>query len=136
MGKLKTVEGKIRYGGKFGYVPDDPWLKKDTIKENILFGLKDDPVKLKNVYDLTKLDEEIKKLSKQEETIVLEDLSNLTSVQTMKIMIARTLYMEPDIILFENTFDWFQKDDIAKAIFNNICKKYPKMTIIQTTFPK
>lgn len=66
MGKLITVEGKIRYGGKFGYIPDAPWLKKDTVKENILFGLEDDPVKLKKIYEVTMLNEEIKKLPKQE----------------------------------------------------------------------
>ena len=32
MGKLKTVDGKIRYGGKLSSIPESPWLKKDTIK--------------------------------------------------------------------------------------------------------
>lgn len=26
MGKLVTIEGKIRFGGKLGYIPESPWL--------------------------------------------------------------------------------------------------------------
>lgn len=39
MGKLKTVDGKIRYGGKLSTIMENPWLKKDSVKENVLFGL-------------------------------------------------------------------------------------------------
>jgi len=87
------------------------------------------------VYEVTKLNEEIKKLPKQQDTIVCEDVSNLTTVQTMSIAIARTLYTDPDIILLENTFDWFKDESIAKEIFDNICKEYPNITIVQTTHP-
>lgn len=67
--------------------------------------------------------------------MVLEDASNLTSIQIMSIVIARTLYMEPDIILFENTFDWFKDEKTASSIFDSICKEYPNITIIQATHP-
>ena len=74
------------------------------------------------MYEVTKLNEELKKLPKQQDTLVCEDLSNLTTGQTMSIAIARTLYTEPDIVLLENTFDWFKDEEAAKEIFDNICR--------------
>lgn len=32
------MEGECKYNGKIGYMPQNLWLKKETITNNILFG--------------------------------------------------------------------------------------------------
>lgn len=39
LGHLNLVEGNFAYGGQVGYLPKIPFLRHDTVRNNILFGL-------------------------------------------------------------------------------------------------
>lgn len=51
LGHLNLIEGSFSYGGRLGYLPKIPFLRHDTIRNNILFGLPLDEEKLKYVED-------------------------------------------------------------------------------------
>lgn len=38
LGELPRLGGFLRTSGKIGYVPQNPWLFKGSIRDNILFG--------------------------------------------------------------------------------------------------
>jgi ABC-type transport system involved in cytochrome bd biosynthesis fused ATPase/permease subunit len=41
-GILDLPSVQIVFGGKIAYVPQSPWIRNATIRENILFGNEDD----------------------------------------------------------------------------------------------
>jgi ATP-binding cassette subfamily C (CFTR/MRP) protein 1 len=55
MGNLTKIAGGIKYGGKVGYMPQKLWFQRLSVRQNILFGLPEDPRKLRNIYRLTML---------------------------------------------------------------------------------
>ena len=50
MGNLFAISGSVQYGGKIGYLPQKPWFRKASVRDNIVFGLPYDQKKLGKVY--------------------------------------------------------------------------------------
>jgi ABC-type multidrug transport system fused ATPase/permease subunit len=38
MGNLSIEKGVAQYGGKIGYMPQEIWFQRTSIRNNILFG--------------------------------------------------------------------------------------------------
>lgn len=38
IGNLNILSGEIRYGGRLGYAPQKLWFRKESVRNNILFG--------------------------------------------------------------------------------------------------
>jgi ATP-binding cassette subfamily C (CFTR/MRP) protein 1 len=91
MGNLNRIQGDIKYSGKVGYLPQKLWFRKATVKQNILFGLPFNKDKLKKIYRIVMLANELPLLTKGEETVI-KDLSNITDSQKRRIALARVLY--------------------------------------------
>jgi hypothetical protein len=65
IGHLNVIEGSINYGGKIGYLPQVPFvLRRDTFKNNVLFGEPLYQQRLQRAYDLTQLSGSLKLLEK------------------------------------------------------------------------
>lgn len=42
IGEMKRTKGEVTFGGSIAYVPQSPWIRNATVRENIVFGRKDD----------------------------------------------------------------------------------------------
>ena len=42
VGEMRKTNGEVVFGGKVAYAPQQPWILNATLRENILFGRKDD----------------------------------------------------------------------------------------------
>ena len=89
---------------QIGYVPQEIYLLDDTLKKNIALGVKDediDEIKLKKSIRLSQLTGFISSLPEGVNTKVGERGAQISGGQSQRIGIARALYNDPSIILFD-----------------------------------
>ena len=115
-----------------GYVPQNVYLTDDTIKENIIFGAK------KNKFNEEKLSEAIKSAQLSElisslenglETEVGERGIRLSGGQIQRIGIARALYHNPKILIFDESTSFLDEEN-EKNILTDIVKLKKEKTLI------
>jgi ABC-type bacteriocin/lantibiotic exporter with double-glycine peptidase domain len=129
----KNKKDKLLINGKISYVSQIPFLINDTIRNNILFYNEMDYEKYDQILSLCELKEDINLMEKKDFTIIKEKGNNLSSGQKSRINIARALYNNSDIYLFDDPLN-FLDNIIANKIFKNVFLNYLKgKTIIFVT---
>ena len=94
--KLKNLRENI------GYVSQDIFMFDGTIKENIGYpDIKLDEVKIKKAADLSQCSEFIEKLPDKYDTMIGERGQKLSAGQKQRIAIARAIYKDPPILIFD-----------------------------------
>ena len=115
-----------------GYVPQDVFILDATIKHNIAIEFDDELIdnnKLENAISLSNCKEFVSKLTDGLNTNVGERGVKLSGGQRQRIGIARALYKEPSIILFdEATSSLDEKNE--REIINSIINLKGKKTLI------
>jgi ABC-type multidrug transport system fused ATPase/permease subunit len=106
---------------KFGYVPQEPWLIDGTLRDNIVFGEEWDDDKYAQVVRVSGLIKDMMALAEGDQSD-LADLT-LTSSQKQRISLARCLYHESDIYLFEDNFEDFESG-AGMRLFTEVVKNY------------
>jgi ATP-binding cassette, subfamily B, bacterial PglK len=87
-----------------GYVPQTIFLTDDTLERNIAFGVPDyliDRSRLKKAIEMAQLQEVVEQLPQGIETIVGEKGILLSGGQRQRVGIARVLYHEREILVFD-----------------------------------
>ena len=118
-----------------GYVPQITNLLDDSIKNNICFGIIDQKIdenKLKKIIDEVELTSLIESLENGLDTIIGDQGLTLSGGQRQKIALARTLYLDPKIIIFDESTNSLDKLT-EKAFFNNILSLKKNKIIICIT---
>ena len=93
----KTVKGSI------ALTLQEPWVFSDTIRENITFGAKFDPVWFGRVVEACCLEDDIKNFVKGDGTVVGERGMTLSGGQKARISLARAVYADKDIYLLDDS---------------------------------
>ena len=117
----KECDG-IHINGKIGYAAQIPWIQNDTIRNNILFAKEFDEEKYNNILKLCELNEDLETFEGKDLTEIGEKGVNLSGGQKVRVSLARTIYNEPDIYLF---------DDPISALDANVGKKIMKNCIVK-----
>jgi ATP-binding cassette, subfamily B, bacterial PglK len=135
-GVVVSEKNKKKWQSKIGYVPQQVQLLDASIAENIAFGVdisKIDMKKIEEVSRIANLHDFVKqKLSKGYDTIVGENGARISGGQKQRIAIARSLYHDPSVIIFDeatSSLDPFNERVVLDAI-NNLQRK---ITIISIT---
>ena len=121
---------------KIGYVPQHVFLLDDTIKKNIAIGIKDEDIdnnKIDNILRDLKLNNFLsnEKIEIEDSTVYLGDSGNKVSGgQRQRIGIARALYFNPEILIFDETTSALDIDNEKKIIEIIKKNKNNKITII------
>jgi ABC-type multidrug transport system fused ATPase/permease subunit len=102
-GNIDITKIKKSWIKNLSYVQQNIFLLNDSIKNNIMFGdnKKIDIEKYNEILHLLNLDEIFKNFSNKLDTIVNIDRVNLSGGQKQLISIARALYKDTDIIIFD-----------------------------------
>jgi len=109
--ELKPQIGKCEVRGTIAYASQSPWLFSDgTIQQNILCGLDYDAQRYKKVIEATALEKDLNLLPHGDQTIVGEKGSTLSGGQKARISLARCIYIEADIYLFDDPFSAVDSD--------------------------
>ncbi|XP_021736749.1 ABC transporter C family member 3-like [Chenopodium quinoa] len=104
LGEVSKISGGLRLSGSKAYVPQSPWIQSGKIVDNILFGQKMDHEKYDRVLEACSLKKDLEILSFGDQTIIGERGINLSGGQKQRIQLARALYQDADIYLFDDPF--------------------------------
>ena len=121
------------YRSLFGYVPQDPFLFNETIKNNILWAK--DKISKKDINILLKetfCNEFIKNFREKEKKIAGERGLNISGGQRQRVALARALAIKPQILILDEPTSSLDKIS-KKYVLNSINNLRGKITIIIIT---
>ncbi|VFQ76859.1 unnamed protein product [Cuscuta campestris] len=104
LGEMPKSSGSVKICGTTAYVSQSPWIQGGKIEENILFGKKMDREKYERVLEACSLKKDLEILSFGDQTVIGERGINLSGGQKQRVQIARALYQDADIYLFDDPF--------------------------------
>lgn len=119
---LLSFSEDTSWRSKLTYVPQSIFLIDSTIKENILFGVEDtepDEERLNEVIEKAQLTNFLKKLPNGLDTKVGERGLSLSGGERQRIGLARALYRDTEIMIFDestNSLDISTEDKVIKEI--------------------
>ena len=127
-GILKVNDKKISFEqysnlNLSSYIPQDNFIAKDSIRNNIVLGNNDvfNEKHFKAVIELANLTKFIEQFKKKEDHVLEEDGSNLSGGQKQRIAIARALYHNKQILVLDEatvSLDTKNQDSILNSIKN------------------
>lgn len=121
------------YRSQVGYVPQDSFLFSDTIQNNIFWGApKDKQGDIERMHEVAKMAdvfENIQSFPKGFDTISGERGITLSGGQKQRISIARALYANPKVVIFDDSFSAIDTDTEAR-IFEQMDKIGRDKTVI------
>ena len=141
LGLLEPNQGTIQVDGvnifenlnawqnKIGYVPQSIFLLDDSIKNNIAFGIKKENINEDRINDVIKKAQLENFISQQKnglDTFVGERGARISGGQLQRIAIARALYNNPEIIVFDeatNALDEDTENEVMKILLELKGKK-------------
>ena len=143
LGLQKPDSGKILIDGNeineiskgwldvVGYVPQSVYLFNDTIKNNITLEFDDrfDEKLFQKCIEIAELQKFISNLSDKENTVIGELGSNVSGGQKQRIGIARALYKNSEVIIFDEATNALDVLTESK-IFSNLEKSKDKTLIV------
>ncbi|XP_012524038.1 multidrug resistance-associated protein 7 isoform X1 [Monomorium pharaonis] len=103
----------------FGYVKQNPWLQRGTIRENILFGKPYDHNKYKNILNACALTSDLNSLPNKDLTAIGEAGNTLSGGQKTRISLARAVYADKDIYLLDDILATLDVK-VARHVFQHV----------------
>ena len=115
----KLNNGLINLNGSTAYVSQQAWIQNATIKENILFGRKYDEKIYNDIVKACCLDSDFEIMPANDLTEIGEKGINLSGGQKQRISLARSLYSNSDIYLFDDPLSAVDSH-VGKDLFNKV----------------
>lgn len=118
---------------QIGFVPQEPFLWNDTVRNNIRYGKED--ATDEEIYQAARLahaDEFIRELPEEYETRIGENACKISEGQKQRIAIARALVKKPRILILDEAFASVNRE-LEEAILTDIEKKFQGTTFIVVT---
>ena len=92
----------IHVSGSVGYAQQNPWILNQTVRNNILFGEKQDEVKYYRTVKSCQLLKDFQVFEGGDLTQIGENGSSLSGGQRARVSMARAVYANRDIILMDD----------------------------------
>ncbi|XP_066157428.1 ATP-binding cassette sub-family C member 4-like isoform X2 [Euwallacea fornicatus] len=102
LGELEPFTGKLVISGVVSYASQEPWLFAGTVRQNILFGKPFNPERYHQTIRACALKRDFSLLPYGDRTMVGERGTSLSGGQRARINLARAVYKEADIYLFDD----------------------------------
>ncbi|KAI9233433.1 MAG: hypothetical protein BYD32DRAFT_465341 [Podila humilis] len=102
LGEMYRYSGTVRSHGSLAYVAQSAWILNDTVRNNILFGRPYDKERYLNTVRSCALVTDFQMLVNSDKTIIGEKGINLSGGQKQRISIARAVYADADVYIFDD----------------------------------
>lgn len=136
--EIQTEAGTIRAGAQtrnlFAYVPQGNAMFTGTIKDNIIFNHKYDRKRLENALRIADAYDFVMNLPKKSDTGIGERGVGLSEGQLQRIAIARAIYSDASVLLFDESTSALDEATEARVLLN-IRKLKDKTVMIVTHRP-
>ena len=102
LGDLWKLKGEVVVHGSTAYVAQQAWIMNASVKENITFGHRYDPVFYDKTVQACALSEDFAQLPDGDETEVGERGISLSGGQKARLTLARAVYARADVYLLDD----------------------------------
>ncbi|KAF8938179.1 hypothetical protein BGZ58_001414 [Dissophora ornata] len=102
LGEMHKYSGTVRSHGSLAYVSQSAWILNDTVRNNILFGRPFEKERYLNTVRACALVPDFKMLVDGDKTVIGEKGINLSGGQKQRISIARAVYADADVYIFDD----------------------------------
>ncbi|POO04129.1 ATP-binding cassette containing protein [Trema orientale] len=123
LGEIPQVsDASVVIRGSVAYVPQISWIFNATVRENILFGSAFEPARYWKAIDVTELHHDLDLLPGHDLTEIGERGVNISGGQKQRISMARALYSNADVYIFDDPLSALDAR-VARQVFNNCIKQ-------------
>ncbi|NXK44825.1 MRP1 protein, partial [Chauna torquata] len=119
LGEMDKKEGYVVVKGSVAYVPQQAWVQNATLEDNIIFGREMNERQYKRVVEACALLPDIEILPSGDRTEIGEKGVNLSGGQKQRVSLARAVYCNADIYLFDDPLSAVDAH-VGKHIFENV----------------
>ncbi|GJN90211.1 hypothetical protein Rhopal_003210-T1 [Rhodotorula paludigena] len=102
IGEMRRIKGEVTFGGSIAYCAQSAWIMNTTLRANILFGRDFNERRYWECVRAACLLADLDLLPSGDMTQIGEKGITLSGGQRQRVSIARTLYSDADIILFDD----------------------------------
>ncbi|KAG0019488.1 hypothetical protein BGZ80_005757 [Entomortierella chlamydospora] len=102
LGEMHKYSGSVHSYGSLAYVAQSAWILNDTVRNNILFGRPYEHERYLNTIRSCALAPDLRMLVNNDKTIIGEKGINLSGGQKQRISIARAVYADADVYIFDD----------------------------------
>uniref|UniRef100_A0A8C8ZV65 Multidrug resistance-associated protein 1 n=1 Tax=Prolemur simus TaxID=1328070 RepID=A0A8C8ZV65_PROSS len=119
LAEMDKVEGQVTIKGSVAYVPQQAWIQNDSLQKNILFGRQLQERYYKAVIEACALLPDLEILPSGDRTEIGEKGVNLSGGQKQRVSLARAVYCNSDVYLFDDPLSAVDAH-VGKHIFENV----------------
>ncbi|XP_053762045.1 ATP-binding cassette sub-family C member 11 isoform X2 [Panthera pardus] len=122
LGEMHLLEGSVGVHGSLAYVPQQAWIIRASVRENILMGGQYDKARYLQVLHCCSLNRDLEILPFGDMTEIGEHGLNLSGGQKQRISLARAVYSDHELYLLDDPLSAVDTH-VGKHIFEECIKK-------------
>ncbi|KAG6865425.1 hypothetical protein C0991_002663 [Blastosporella zonata] len=102
IGEMRKTRGEVLFGGTVAYVPQTPWIRNASLRDNVVFGEEDSEQRFRDIIRACNLEHDLEMLPHGENTEIGEKGINLSGGQKARVSLARAAYSQSNVILLDD----------------------------------
>lgn len=130
---LTQYTTQLKRSKKIAVLSQNPWILGETIQENILLGENLDNERLEDCINMACFDKDLKNMEKGLQTQVGEGGQTISGGQRTRLLLARCLYQDPDLLLLDDPLSALDINVATQIMEGTIVEKLKHKSIILCT---
>jgi len=122
LNELQLSAGTAAVGGAIGYVPQQPWIVSDSIRNNIITRLPFDKDRYSRALTASGLHPDLRQLPAGDGTQIGERGVNLSGGQRQRVALARAFYAGAEIFLLDDPLSALDPL-VANSVFDSLIQR-------------